>query len=206
MGLAEIYQNGEKNLREKEIGWLLDGVETGFIFEHDRKILDHYTFRPRYIDGVNPDTACSVLGIDLATPVIMSAMTMPIPAIAEDGLLKVAQGLKAAGIVVSNHGAHTLDYLPHPLQVMDEIVTAVGDQLVIIVDGGFRRGSDVLKALAFGGTLVGLGRPILYGLGADGQEGVKQVISEITGEMRRIMSMLGAVHPGDLSKELIIEN
>jgi len=316
MGLSEIYQNGEKNLREKEIGWLLDGVETGFILEHDRKILDRYTFRPRYIDGVSPDTACRVLGIELATPVIMSAMTMPIPAISENGMLQVAQGLKAAGsllwtgtpipknlnelvatgvpvaanvkpfddrskvfknleaiqaagvqwvgveidagqgtkihdkqvatdcrpfslqelkdirtavvcplifkgvlsrwdalkaaeagadgIVVSNHGAHTLDYLPHPLQVMDEIVAAVGGQLVIIVDGGFRRGSDVLKALAFGGTLVGLGRPILYGLGADGQEGVRQVITEITGEMKRIMSMIGAGSVGHVTDDMII--
>lgn len=318
MGLAEIYQQGERALREKEFGWLLDGVETEFIFAHDRRILDQYTFRPRYIDGVEPTTACRVLGVDLATPVIMSAMTMPIPAIEENGLMAVAEGLKAAGslmwtgtpipqnlkelvsvgvplaanvkplkertkifqcleglqeagvhwvgveidaaqgtkihdrqvasdcaplsaadlkeirkvvscplifkgvlspwdaaksveagadgIVVSNHGAHTLDYLPHPLQVMDEITRAIRGNVIVIVDGGFRRGSDVLKGLAFGASLVGLGRPILYGLAAHGREGVQEVIEEITGEMRRIMSLTGARTLGHVSREVLIED
>ena len=97
MGLTDIYRKGEKLLREKEYGWVLDAVETGFILEHDRRILDRYTFRPRYIDGVEPKTACRVLGVELATPVIMSAMTMPIPAIIETGLMDVAEALKEAG-------------------------------------------------------------------------------------------------------------
>jgi 4-hydroxymandelate oxidase len=73
-------------------------------------------------------------------------------------------------------------------------------------DGGFRWGSDVIKASAFGGTLVGLGRPILYGLGADGREGVRRVIAEISGEMTRIMCLVGAVHPDDLCKDMVIED
>jgi isopentenyl diphosphate isomerase/L-lactate dehydrogenase-like FMN-dependent dehydrogenase len=97
MHLTDIYSKGEKYLREKEFGFLLDDVETGFIRTHDRKILDRYTFRQHCIDAVEPDTSCRVLGIDLATPVIMSAISAPIPAIAEDGLLQVAAGLKEAG-------------------------------------------------------------------------------------------------------------
>ena len=318
MGLTDIYRKGEKLLREKEYGWVLDAVETGFILEHDRRILDRYTFRPRYIDGVEPKTACRVLGVELAAPVIMSAMTMPIPAITETGLMDVAEALKEAGslmwtgtptpknlrqlvasgvpvasnvkpfrdrdkvfrglediqkagvswlgietdagqgtkihdkqvasdcapltlkelqdirqkvscplickgilsrrdaekcmaagadgIVVSNHGAHTLDYLPHPLQVMAEIVEAVAGRMVIIVDGGFRRGSDVLKALAFGASLVGLGRPILYGLAAEGRDGVRDVLIEITAEMKRIMSLIGAKQPGTLTLDMLVED
>lgn len=61
-------------------------------------------------------------------------------------------------------------YLPHPLHVMDEIVAAVKGKVEIIVDGGFRRGSDVLKGLAFGASLVGLGRPILYALAVGGKK------------------------------------
>ena len=72
--------------------------------------------------------------------------------------------------------AHTLDYLPHAFQVMDNIVKAVEGKIPIFVDGGFRRGSDVLKGLAFGATLVGLGRPVLYGLAAGGKDGVQAVI------------------------------
>jgi isopentenyl diphosphate isomerase/L-lactate dehydrogenase-like FMN-dependent dehydrogenase len=112
----------------------------------------------------------------------------------------------ADGMVVSNHGAHTLDYLPHALQVMDEIVEAVGDKAVLIADGGFRRGSDVLKGLAFGASLVGLGRPILYGLAAQGREGVYHLIDEITKEMKRIMSMIGAENPAKLARAMLIED
>jgi 4-hydroxymandelate oxidase len=110
----------------------------------------------------------------------------------------------ADGIVISNHGAHTLDYLPHPLQVMDEIVKAVDGKCPIIVDGGFRRGSDVAKGLAFGANLVGLGRPILYGLAADGSNGVRELIFQITAELKRIMSMLGAARPGEMDRNMLI--
>jgi len=318
MGLTDLYRKGERILREKEYGWVLDAVETGFILEHDRRILDRYTFRPRYIGGVEPKTACRVLGVELATPVIMSAMTMPIPAITETGLMDVAEALKEAGsfmwtgtptpknlkelvasgvpiaanvkpfrdrdkmfrnlediqragvtwvgietdagqgtkihdkqvaadcapltlkelqgirqkvscplickgilsrqdaekcmaagadgMVVSNHGAHTLDYLPHPLQVMAEIVEAVAGQMVIIADGGFRRGSDVLKGLAFGASLVGLGRPILYSLAAEGRDGVRELMTEITAEMKRIMSLIGAEEPGRLVLDMLVED
>jgi isopentenyl diphosphate isomerase/L-lactate dehydrogenase-like FMN-dependent dehydrogenase len=318
MGLTDIYRKGERLLREKEFGWLLDAVETGFIIEHDRRILDRYTFRPQYIDGVKPKTACRVLGVELATPVIMSAMTMPIPAITENGLMDVAEALKEAGslmwtgtpipknlkklaavgvpvvanakplrdrdqmfqclediqqagvtwvgietdagqgtkvhdkqvasdctplslkelkdirkkvscplickgvlsrrdaekcaeagadgMVVSNHGAHTLDYLPHALQVLQEIVEAVGGKTILIADGGFRRGSDVIKGLAFGASLVGLGRPILYGLAAEGREGVREIINQITEEMQRIMSLIGAKEPGKLTRDMLVED
>jgi isopentenyl diphosphate isomerase/L-lactate dehydrogenase-like FMN-dependent dehydrogenase len=89
---------------------------------------------------------------------------------------------------------------------MDEIVEAVGDKIVLIADGGFRRGSDVLKGLAFGASLVGLGRPILYGLAAQGREGVYQLIDEITKEMKRIMSMIGAENPTTLTRAMLIED
>ena len=318
MELTEIYQEGEKLIRKKEFGVTLNGVETGFILRHDRLVLDRYTFKQGCIDAKVAETDCQFLGVKLSTPVIMSAMTMPIPAIVENGLMAVAQGLKEAGslmwtgrpipqnlgelvktgvpvaanvkplqdrkkmfkdldeiqeagvrwvgieidagqgtkigdlmiaadcsplslkelkeirkrvslplifkgvlskidaeksvdagadgIVVSNHGAHTLDYLPHPLQVMDEVVSAVKGKVVIIVDGGFRRGSDVLKGLAFGADLVGLGRPILYGLAAGGSQGVKGLIAGITHELRRIMTMVGADKPGLVRRDVLIED
>jgi isopentenyl diphosphate isomerase/L-lactate dehydrogenase-like FMN-dependent dehydrogenase len=87
---------------------------------------------------------------------------------------------------------------------MTEIVGAVGDQTVLIVDGGFRRGSDVLKGLAFGATLVGLGRPILYALAAEGQQGVCSLITEITEEMKRIMSLIGAEAPAKLNRDMLV--
>ncbi len=97
MALTEIYRTGKKNLAEKEFGWVLDAVETGFIFDHDRRMLDRYTFQAHYIDGVNPKTSCRILDVELATPIIMSAMTMPIPAITDNGMMDVALALKDAG-------------------------------------------------------------------------------------------------------------
>jgi hypothetical protein len=74
----------------------------------------------------------------------------------------------------------------------------------IIVDGGFRRGSDVAKGLAFGANLVGLGRPILYGLAADGKNGVRDLILQITAELKRIMSILGAARAGEMDRGMLI--
>lgn len=112
----------------------------------------------------------------------------------------------ADGIFVSNHGAHTIDYLPHAFQVMDEIVQIAKGEAVTLVDSGFRRGSDVFKGLAFGAQLVGLGRPILYGLAANEAEGVKDVIHQITEEIKRFMSMTGSIDPEHVKRDLLIKS
>ena len=75
-----------------------------------------------------------------------------------------------------------------------------------MVDGAFRRGSDILKGLAFGAPLVGLGRPILYGLTAAGKEGVKGVIEGITAELKRLMTMVGAPRPDQVSRDILIQD
>ena len=317
MDLSEIYSRGKDILQAQKIGFTLDGVETGWVRENNRKIFNGFAFRQKAIDAPSAAaTDVEILGIKLQTPIIMSAMTMPIPAVHEEGLSMVAEGLKKAGsllwtgtpiprnlkrltelgvptaqnskpyedrkklldelamiedsgvdwigleidsgqgtkigdtpvfsgcrpftmadlnqirkriskplifkgilsahdagrsveagadaIMVSNHGAHTLDYLPHPMQVMEEITSVVAGKIPIFIDGGFRRGSDVLKGLAFGAELVGLGRPILYGLAAGGMDGVHDVIRNITAELRRIMVMVGAGAIDQISRHCII--
>ena len=74
-----------------------------------------------------------------------------------------------------------------------------------MADCGFRRGSDAFKGLAFGATLVGLGRPILYGLAANKSEGVKEVIQQMTEELERLMSMTDFTSPGELGRDSPIE-
>jgi len=315
MELTELIKKGREILSEKPYGRLLDGVETEFEIPHDRAVLDRYTFRLKCIDGAEARTDCRVLGMDLATPVIMSPVTAPIPAIQENGLLETALGLKDAGSLMwvgsqtpkelkaivetgvpvaanvrpfkdrnkifqtieeiqaagvkwlgvqidtglgtkvidrmavedcsplsfqeleeirkktsislifkgvlgaadavksvdagadgifVSHGAHILDYLPHPLQVMDEILSAVKGRAVIMVDSNFRRGSDVIKGLAFGASLVGVCRPILYGLAADGRAGVAGIVNGMTDELRRIMGLVGAPEPGAVTKDILI--
>ena len=108
-------------------------------------------------------------------------------------------------IVVSNHGAHTIDYLPHPIEVMHDITRVVGGKVPIIMDGGFRRGSDVLKGLAFGAQAIGLGRPVLLALAADGENGVRTLITEMAEQLRRYMTMTGVESPTDANKGILLE-
>ena len=77
-------------------------------------------------------------------------------------------------------------------------------RVVVMVDGGFRRGSDVLKGLAFGASLVGLGRPILYGLAADGEQNVRDTVATITVEPKRILSMVGAPDVQNVGRGILI--
>ena len=91
--------------------------------------------------------------------------------------------------------------------VMDEILPVVKGKAAIIIDGGFRRGGDIfLKGLAFGASLVGLGRPILYGLAAGGQDGVKGVIEGITQELQRTMTMVGAPDPTQVPRCILVSD
>ncbi len=311
MTLDEIYRKGAEVMEAKGLTYNLEGVGTGFVLRHNEEIFKSYMFRQRAINSVEATTRTQLLDVELQVPIIMSSMTVPIPQIEEDGLLKVARALKEAGsmmslgtpiptnlrelvevgvpmiqtikpftdrsivmrmlsqaedagvtwvgievdagqgtrrvrgcspmsvdelkevkqkvsrplilkgilsswdaekalevgadvIVVSNHGAHTIDYLPHPLDMMDEIVKVIANKIPIIVDGGFRWGTDVLKGLAFGAQAIGLGRPILYGLAADGEEGVKAVITEMADELKITMTMTGVKDPASAHKGIIV--
>ncbi len=95
------------------------------------------------------------------------------------------------GIVVSNHGGRQLDQAPAPIEVLEEIVAAVEGKAEVILDGGVRRGTDVLKALALGATACMAGRPFLYGLAAGGREGVERAFEILAGEIRRDMMLTG---------------
>jgi 4-hydroxymandelate oxidase len=97
----------------------------------------------------------------------------------------------AAGIMVSNHGGRSLDGLPATIDALPEVVGAVGDEVPVLVDGGIRRGTDVIKALALGARAVLIGRPYLYGLAVGGAEGVSRVVSLLNQELRMTLKLLG---------------
>lgn len=150
-------------------------------------------------------TDCAPLSVDELTEVKQRAAK---PLVVK-GVLSPWDAEKAleAGadlIMVSNHGAHTIDYLPHPFDVMDEITHVVAGKVPIIVDGGFRNGTDVLKALALGASAVGVGRPILYGLAADGEDGVRDVMTGIAQGLKRVMTMTGVPNPRSASREILL--
>ncbi len=97
----------------------------------------------------------------------------------------------AKGIVVSNHGGAIVDYCIHPLEVLSDIRQAVGKEMVIFVDSGFQRGTDVFKALALGGDAVLLGTALLNPLNVAGSDGVRDIVNIMTGELKRVMSVTG---------------
>ena len=120
---------------------------------------------------------------------------------ADDARACVAAG--AAGVVVSNHGGRQLDGAIAPADALAEVVDAVGSQVEVLVDGGVRRGSDVLKALALGARAVLVGRPALWGLATGGATGVEQVLRGLAGELAQAMALAGAPAITDATRDLI---
>jgi (S)-mandelate dehydrogenase len=114
-----------------------------------------------------------------------------------------AAALGADGIVVSNHGGRQLDYCVAPIEVLPEIKAAAGARLSVLIDGGFRRGTDVIKGLALGAEAVLLGRATLYGLIAGGAGGVERALSILTTEMDRVVGQLGCNGVADLGPHLV---
>jgi L-lactate dehydrogenase (cytochrome) len=119
----------------------------------------------------------------------------------DDAVLAADAGVDA--IVVSNHGGRQLDSAPAAIQLVAPVAQAVGDRLEIICDGGVRRGSDIVKALALGARACMLGRPYLYALGAGGEQGVDLLLAELASGVRRTMALLGADEIGALTSDLV---
>jgi isopentenyl diphosphate isomerase/L-lactate dehydrogenase-like FMN-dependent dehydrogenase len=107
------------------------------------------------------------------------------------------------GIVVSNHGGRQLDTLPAAIEVLPEVVAAVGGRAEVLVDGGVRRGTDVLAALALGARAVLVGRPYLYGLAAGGEDGVVRVLDILRDELDRALALAGCRSVADVGPDLL---
>jgi isopentenyl diphosphate isomerase/L-lactate dehydrogenase-like FMN-dependent dehydrogenase len=117
---------------------------------------------------------------------------------AEDAQLACEHG--AAAVVVSNHGGRQLDGVPATLDVLEEVVQAVDGRAEVLLDGGVRRGTDVLKALALGARAVLIGRAMLWGLAIAGEEGVAHVLQLFQKEIKLGLALLGCASPGDVSR------
>jgi len=112
-------------------------------------------------------------------------------------------GTGADAVWVSNHGGRQLDTAPATIDTLPAIADAVGGQTEIILDGGVRRGSDVVKALALGANAVALGRAYLYGLAAGGEHGVRRALEIMDSELRRTMALCGRSRLSGLTRDLI---
>jgi L-lactate dehydrogenase (cytochrome) len=128
--------------------------------------------------------------------------------IAIKGILREEDAREAAdrgidAVIVSNHGGRQLDHVPATLEVLPDIVEAVGDRVEVLFDSGIRRGSDILTALSLGARAVLIGRAHLYGLAAAGEAGVRHAIDILDIELRRAMALCGARNLGELNRNLL---
>src|ERR1700732_3544953 len=120
----------------------------------------------------------------------------------DDADLAVQNGID--GILVSNHGGRGEDNGRSTIDALPEIIAAVNGRMPVIIDSGFRRGTDVVKALAMGATAVGIGRPYLWGLGAFGQAGVERVLDIMRAETKAAMAQCGAANVKELAPGLVV--
>eukprot|EP00557_Chaetoceros_sp_GSL56_P005218 CAMPEP_0176503522 /NCGR_PEP_ID=MMETSP0200_2-20121128/15409_1 /TAXON_ID=947934 /ORGANISM="Chaetoceros sp., Strain GSL56" /LENGTH=392 /DNA_ID=CAMNT_0017902821 /DNA_START=154 /DNA_END=1332 /DNA_ORIENTATION=+ len=116
---------------------------------------------------------------------------------AEDAILAVKWG--ADGVMVSNHGGRQLDGALATIDILPEIVQAVGGLVPVLIDGGFQRGTDILKALALGATAVGIGKPIFFALCVGGQEAVEKLFQMLANELEAAMALCGCASIEEIS-------
>lgn len=129
-------------------------------------------------------------------PAVIKGVVRP-----DDARRAVDLGFNA--VMVSNHGGRQLDRSPAPVHVLESIVDAVGPDAEVILDGGVRRGTDILIALALGARAVGFARPFLYGLAAAGEAGARRAMDILTNELRRDMVLLGTDRVSKIKRSLV---
>jgi 4-hydroxymandelate oxidase len=157
---------------------------------------------------VDPETGVVVLPTMDWEDLAWLRSVCPIPLLAK-GILRADDAVRAIdagcdGIWVSNHGGRQLDTAIAPADALPEIASAVGDRALLVVDGGVRRGIDVLKGIALDADLVAIGRPALWGLAVDGAAGVQRVLEILRDELSLAMALSGCRSIGDITPDLVV--
>jgi 4-hydroxymandelate oxidase len=118
-----------------------------------------------------------------------------------DAQLAVEHGADA--VMVSNHGGRQLDSVPATIELLPAIADALDGSIPLLMDGGIRRGTDVVKALALGAKAVAVGRPVLWGLATGGADGVRQMLEMLRSELVRDLALCGCGSPHDVSRDFL---
>ncbi|MBC2906922.1 alpha-hydroxy-acid oxidizing protein [Streptomyces sp. PSKA01] len=129
-------------------------------------------------------------------PILLKGVLHP-----EDARLAVRHGVD--GLLLSNHGGRQLDTVPATLELLPEITAAVAGRIPVLLDGGVRRGTDVVKALALGAAAVGIGRPVMWALAEGGEKGVRRLLELLREELDDTLALCGASGLNDLTPDLV---
>ena len=166
--------------------------------EPDAPTFVHGSHNP-FLDPSLTWDALSWLVGETKLPVIVKGVLRP-----DDALMAIERG--AAAIAVSNHGGRNLDTVPASIDALPRVAAAVNGRVPLLLDGGVRRGVDVVKALARGATAVMLGRPYLWGLGTAGADGVARVVRLLVNELEMAMAQCGVAKLSDITPALLFED
>jgi 4-hydroxymandelate oxidase len=206
----QVYVFDNRSLTEELVGEAVDNrfsalvltVDTPYLGRRERdlridfKVPDHLTMSGDLF-GEGFDAALSWRDLewlaDFGLPVVVKGILT-----SEDAQLACEHG--AAAIVVSNHGGRQLDGVPATLDALEEVVEAVDGRAEVFLDGGIRRGTDVLKALALGARATLIGRAMLWGLAARGEDGVADVLRLLRDEIELGLALLGCPSPADVTR------
>ncbi|MFI6735638.1 alpha-hydroxy acid oxidase [Nonomuraea sp. NPDC050451] len=133
----------------------------------------------------------------------MTALPIAVKGVTHPGDARIALDHGVSAIMVSNHGGRQLDTVPASIDLLPDIAEAVGGAVPVLLDGGIRRGTDVLKALALGAAAVAVGRPVIWGLAADGERGVFRVLGRLRAEVEHALALCGCASIGDLDPGMV---
>jgi L-lactate dehydrogenase (cytochrome) len=131
-------------------------------------------------------------------PFMLKGLSSP-----EDARMAVQAGV--TGVIVSNHGGRQLDHSAAAIDLLPEVVEAADGKIEVLLDGGIRRGTDIIKALALGATACMIGRPFLFGLAAGGEAGVARTMEILRTELERSMRLLGCTDVHQLNRSYLKE-
>ncbi|MFL5737374.1 MAG: alpha-hydroxy acid oxidase, partial [Actinomycetota bacterium] len=191
-----------KRAQDNGFGAIVFTVDTPVLGWRERDMRNGFDLPPE-MPQMTLDFAQDLTWSDIGWARGLSSLPLLLKGIltAEDAERAVEEGID--GIVVSNHGGRQLDGSPATITVLPEIVEAVRGRIPILLDGGVRRGTDVLKALALGASAVLIGRPNLWGLAVNGEEGVLAVLEHIKGEFDNAMAIAGVRSVEEITRDLV---
>jgi 4-hydroxymandelate oxidase len=153
------------------------------------------------VRGVNPFVSLTWRDVDWLRSLTRLPVLLKGILTAEDAALAVQEGV--AGVVVSNHGARNVDTLPATIDALPEVAEAIDGRIPVLIDGGIRRGTDIVKSLALGATAVLIGRPYLYGLALGGADGVAHVARTLETEFENTLALIGRANASAIDRSVL---